>query len=242
MANLVVCADGTWNTPDDKEGGLPAPTNVVRLLQRDRRWQAEPAWKRHRAEDGTTTRASAPTDRRSERWLGGGHRQGPQRRTSRAATNGSARITSLGDRIFLFGFSRGAFTVRSLGGMICCCGLLDLRDLPDTEVWEQVNAAFACYRDPNHKLKRLSKFKFHNATDVDAAPKSTKIHFIGVWDTVGALGIPDDLAFLDLIDDPREVPVSQHRSRKQRHDGPPRGRDRRDAQELCTNPMGGRSH
>ena len=32
MANLVVCCDGTWNTPDQTDGGLPAPTNVPRLF------------------------------------------------------------------------------------------------------------------------------------------------------------------------------------------------------------------
>jgi len=31
MRNLVVCADGTWNTPDQEDDGIPAPTNVVKL-------------------------------------------------------------------------------------------------------------------------------------------------------------------------------------------------------------------
>ncbi len=31
MRNIIVCADGTWNTPDHEDGGIPAPTNVVRL-------------------------------------------------------------------------------------------------------------------------------------------------------------------------------------------------------------------
>ena len=38
MANLVVCCDGTWNTPEDMDHGLPSPTNVVKLfhaLERD---------------------------------------------------------------------------------------------------------------------------------------------------------------------------------------------------------------
>ena len=29
--NLIVCCDGTWNTPEQREGGLPCPTNVVKL-------------------------------------------------------------------------------------------------------------------------------------------------------------------------------------------------------------------
>ena len=31
MANIVICCDGTWNTPDQLDKGVPAPTNVVRL-------------------------------------------------------------------------------------------------------------------------------------------------------------------------------------------------------------------
>ena len=31
MTDLVVCCDGTWNTPDDLDDGLPAPTNVLKL-------------------------------------------------------------------------------------------------------------------------------------------------------------------------------------------------------------------
>ena len=31
MPNLVICCDGTWNTPDQLDQGVPAPTNVVRL-------------------------------------------------------------------------------------------------------------------------------------------------------------------------------------------------------------------
>jgi len=31
MTNLVICCDGTWNTPDQLDQGVPAPTNVVRL-------------------------------------------------------------------------------------------------------------------------------------------------------------------------------------------------------------------
>jgi hypothetical protein len=43
-----------------------------------------------------------------------------------------------GDRIFLFGFSRGAYTARSLGGFIGRCGLLDLSTLTDKEAWERI--------------------------------------------------------------------------------------------------------
>ena len=111
-----------------------------------------------------------------------------------------------GDRIFLFGFSRGAFTVRSLGGMISCCGLLDLSDerLEPNEIWARVEKAFECYKDPEHDKGKMRELPFFNASDAATAAGKTPIHFVGVWDTVGALGVPDDLALLNLIDDPRE--------------------------------------
>jgi len=32
MKNIVICCDGTWNTPDDKDQGVPVPTNVVQIF------------------------------------------------------------------------------------------------------------------------------------------------------------------------------------------------------------------
>ncbi len=202
MANIIVCADGTWNTPDEKHGGLPTPTNVAKLYNAIA--DAKPAGPDKDVPQKAYYHPGVGTDGKWwDRIAGGGTGLGLSQNIM-SGYNWLARNYAEGDNIFLFGFSRGAFTVRSLGGMISSCGLLDLEDLPDDGVWKRVEAAFTCYRDPKHNLARLAKFKFHNAPDAEHAPKSTKIHFIGVWDTVGALGIPDDLAFLDLIDNPRD--------------------------------------
>ncbi|HET7930760.1 MAG TPA: DUF2235 domain-containing protein [Rhodanobacteraceae bacterium] len=94
------------------------------------------------------------------------------------------------DEIWLFGFSRGAYTARSLGGLIRKCGLLppgDNGSVTDTAI----DDAYAFYRN---KLKP----GVDPATGVDpTAPwraqrhsREVAIHFIGVWDTVGSLGIP----------------------------------------------------
>ncbi|VFS92589.1 Uncharacterized conserved protein [Raoultella planticola] len=55
-----------------------------------------------------------------------------------------------GDKIWLFGFSRGAYTVRSLGGMISRCGLLNASQAGtgDDKVWEDINDLFSDYRQP----------------------------------------------------------------------------------------------
>jgi T6SS, Phospholipase effector Tle1-like, catalytic domain len=202
MRNLIVCADGTWNTPDDKDGGLPAPTNVVKLynaLSESAPNHAGPPIEQKRYyHPGVGTDGS-----KLDRLLGGGMGKGLNQNI-KSGYKWLAEHYRAEDRIFLFGFSRGAYTVRSLGGTIGCCGLLDLKGLDDKTLWERVDRAFDCYRDPKHVLTPLDGWQFHNAAAIAKAPESTPIYFIGVWDTVGALGVPDDLAVLDLIDDPTE--------------------------------------
>jgi uncharacterized protein (DUF2235 family) len=88
-----------------------------------------------------------------------------------------------GDRLFLFGFSRGAYTVRSLAGFIRNCGLLQRRHA------ERIPEAFRLYR------KRTAASSPDAPLAVDfrkryAVADITPIEFVGVWDTVGALGIP----------------------------------------------------
>ena len=89
-----------------------------------------------------------------------------------------------GDELYFFGFSRGAYTVRSLAGLIRNSGLLEL------EHAGLESEAFSLYRDrdpdkhPNSDSARA--FREQYAHDV-------RITCIGVWDTVGALGIPVSL-------------------------------------------------
>ena len=94
-----------------------------------------------------------------------------------------------GDDIFLFGFSRGAYTARSLGGMIRKCGLLRRNAVGEISKAE-VSDAYDFYREqgskPDDAIAR--DFRAGHSVEVD-------IHFIGVWDTVGALGIPGTAAW-----------------------------------------------
>ena len=82
-----------------------------------------------------------------------------------------------GDQIFLFGFSRGAFAARSVAGMIRAVGLLrkDKLSLED--------AAFSAYQNAKSDPAAAAAFKAANSIEV-------KIHFVGVWDTVGSVSIP----------------------------------------------------
>jgi uncharacterized protein (DUF2235 family) len=92
------------------------------------------------------------------------------------------------DRIHLIGYSRGAFAARSLAGMIAKCGLIDESDLP-------AKAVFARYRDtkpPGLREMQQGEQPARTAEDklVLARSRLVRIRFIGVFDTVGSLGIP----------------------------------------------------
>ena len=90
-----------------------------------------------------------------------------------------------GDDVYLFGFSRGAYTARSLGGMIRKCGLL--KHGADGRVAKAAaSSAYDFYRDTAIQPDDPAALNFRAQHSVEIG-----IHFIGVWDTVGALGIPD---------------------------------------------------
>jgi uncharacterized protein (DUF2235 family) len=102
-----------------------------------------------------------------------------------------------GDRIFLFGFSRGAATVRSLSGFIHLFGILP-KSRP-----EIIKQAYSIYRiEDGEKRKQAADDllgRHHNMW--------CHIEFLGVWDTVAALGLP--FKGLDVLID--KVPFFRHR-------------------------------
>ena len=99
-----------------------------------------------------------------------------------------SQVYQEGDRLFLFGFSRGAYTARSLAGMIAVCGL-PTKDFNDGVV----ETAFQAYRSPAERPALLKQL--NESCDLFDA----KITMIGVWDTVGSLGIPAIIGKVDPI-------------------------------------------
>jgi uncharacterized protein (DUF2235 family) len=86
------------------------------------------------------------------------------------------------DRLYFFGFSRGAYTVRSLAGMVRKCGILK------STSEEDIHKAYDFYRDRRDETRpsgELGARRFRSEWSYDA-----EIHCLGVWDTVGSLGIP----------------------------------------------------
>lgn len=101
-----------------------------------------------------------------------------------------------GDHIHLFGFSRGAYTVRSLAGLLRKCGLLRRAHV------DKARAALDLYRHREVDADSLLATRFRGAhaiawprltndgATINTPPVDLRIAYLGVWDTVGALGIP----------------------------------------------------
>jgi len=190
MKNLVICCDGTWNTPTEMDHGLPAPTNVVKLYNALMRDETQLAYYHPGVGTGRNW---------WDKIAGGGTGQGLDQNIKSAYRWLGWHYTA-SDRIFLFGFSRGAYTVRSLCGLVSKQGLLNLSGaLSPSDVWKRVDEVFAAYR-LRADFANSNGYPFHNASSGQSAKETTPVHFIGVWDTVGALGLPEDLAVLGLLD------------------------------------------
>ena len=101
-----------------------------------------------------------------------------------------------GDRIFLFGFSRGATTVRSLAGFVSWFGILP-HSRPDL-----AKKAWKIYRTSSGDTRRTEANKFLEQNTTTWC----NIDFLGVWDTVEALGLPFKAA--DAIWD--RIPFLKH--------------------------------
>lgn len=174
MKRLILCCDGTWNRADQETKGKPCPTNVIKIAYR---------LCKH-ASDGTQQLIYYDQGVGTGDWLdrleGGATGAGLEDNIHDAYIFLLANY-EVGDEIYLIGFSRGAFTARSIGGMVRKCGILK-REF----VQEYINAE-RLYHDgsvhPNDPQAVGFRGKF-------ALEQETPIQMVGVWDTVGALGIP----------------------------------------------------
>jgi uncharacterized protein (DUF2235 family) len=164
---LVLCCDGTWNT-----AGQRCPTNVVRLYDAIAPRDAAGTEQATFYHEGVGTK-------RWERIRGGAFGFGLSDIVKDAYRMMVANYEA-GDELFLFGFSRGAFTARSTAGFIRNAGILR-RDQTS-----RVDEAYALYRndDGPDSAQAVAFRKAYAVSD------QTPIRCIGVWDTVGALGVP----------------------------------------------------
>ena len=170
---VVMCCDGTWNDPD-----AAAPTNVVRVAMAVAREDSARVPQLVYYHPGVGTKPS-------ERMRGGVLGYGLSRNV-RDCYRYLVDTYQPGDELYFFGFSRGAYTARSVIGLINNCGILR------PEHRDRLDDAYRLYksRDPlTHPRARESQL-FRRSYSWDDT--ELDIRFLGVWDTVGAMGIPID--------------------------------------------------
>jgi uncharacterized protein (DUF2235 family) len=176
MKRIVICADGTWNELDqvDAASGKRRPTNVTKLAR------------------GVLARDAAGVDQVVAYFDGVGTGGFMDRITGGAFGHGiEDNVRAIyrflvhnyveGDQIYLFGFSRGAFTVRTVVGFMNKVGLVRKSEdyfVPDL---------YALYESRQGQDTRAWEHAFREIPQRRPAPPVT---LLGVWDTVGALGAP----------------------------------------------------
>ena len=214
--NIVFCADGTWEGPGRDDDKDPPLSNVFKLFVNLAGVDSIEDLSRQNEQErmlnvGGELRQAAKymhgvgdSTNFLVKMLGGTLGTGLVARILRGYTFVSRNYVA-GDKIFLVGFSRGAYTARALAGMICAKGLLDAsaQDLTDKhEAYRRAAALWYDYRKiaivDTGKSGWLDAFE---RTIVDlpgffsrpaTAPRIAEvpIEAVAVLDTVGALGIP----------------------------------------------------
>ncbi|HYR09918.1 MAG TPA: DUF2235 domain-containing protein [Longimicrobium sp.] len=189
--NLIICFDGTNN-----EFGLEN-TNVVRLVQvLDRnpdkqRLYYDPGVGTMPA-PGIRTKIGETASRVGGLAFGGG-----LMRNVEEAYTFLMEMWEPGDKVFLFGFSRGAYTARVLAAMLHAVGLLPRANenmLPYAiRLFKGIRKEMN--KQPNGKRtapykQLLQEFRWTFARPTPESPRSRRfhVHFEGVWDTVSSVG------------------------------------------------------
>ena len=198
MKRIAIFCDGTWNRHDAQH-----PTNVVQMAQAVK----------HTAEDGRSQqvfyflgvgsgKGSNALARATDRAMGGALGWGLIQNIEDAYRS-LVFCYEPGDEIYIFGFSRGAYTARSLAGLIRSCGI------PPRENVHRIPEAIERYRtrnrdetkpnDPSSFLFRAEFAPFTATSEEEWNWRQAtrpgmcvrlEIAYLGVWDTVGALGVP----------------------------------------------------
>lgn len=212
---IIICADGTWNKPEqidrknrrkhrDGEEWVRRPSNVVKVARAILPQTADGMHQVVFYDTGVGTGWGI-----LDPIVGGAFGRGLSKNIL-DCYRFLVHNYNPDDEIFLFGFSRGAYTVRSLAGFIQKCGLLP----KDGDYWiprayrryrlkvfddvKQIEAEIPAYLPAKLRQRILDQKITQNEKNKAAVKQfrkrhkvqDVKIEFIGVWDTVGALGIP----------------------------------------------------
>lgn len=181
---IVICADGTWNRPEN-DLNKDFPTNVLKLAR-----SISPL-----ATDNIPQQVFYDWGVGSyyDQVIGGATGKGLHKNILDDYRYIVQNYSS-GDELFLFGFSRGSYTIRCLCGLINNCGILMRPDASLIQkVFNHYKRSGNAYAPEGSESIKFREMHSHS---------SREVKFVGVWDTVGAMGIP--ISFLGLFDDKDE--------------------------------------
>jgi len=198
MKNIVICADGTGNTFGAQVSNV---SRLVQLIDLDNPEQqvafydqgigTDPRYintvKAYRDRERVQRRALEILDPPFQAWWvpsrivrGVGLAIGyGLRRNVRELYTALAQCYEDGDRIYLFGFSRGAFTVRVLAGLLFRCGLLPKDSTNFEDRYEHAYDLFTPHLQDFDAVERFKR---------DEKVRTPRVYFLGIWDTVKSYG------------------------------------------------------
>jgi uncharacterized protein (DUF2235 family) len=176
VKRIVICADGTWNVRDqvDEETQKRRPSNVTKIARAVLPQAADGIDQVVCYDEGLGTGNAV------DKFSGGAFGRGIEENI-RQLYRFIVYNYHPGDELYFFGFSRGAFTVRSLAGFMNLAGLVQKDDdfyVPDI---------YGCYETSKRPGSPEWTKAFRKVKDTRPCPP---IRCIGVFDTVGALGAP----------------------------------------------------
>lgn len=184
--NIVLCSDGTGNL-----GGTTPDTNVYRM------YHAVDLGSKDHVQLAYYANGVGTNSNKYIRALSGAFGLGFERNMVDMYAY-LARHYHAGDSIFLFGFSRGAATSRALGGMLNKVGLIDHRECLATDGYidetlfnTRIGEALKAYQNWRAEPRVAENFKASHSVDGVSPP----VKMLGVWDTVSALGFPQEWSF-----------------------------------------------
>jgi len=180
MKKIVICADGTWNRPEEKIG-KDYPTNILKMAR------AISPLSKNKAQQVVFYDWGLGSYYNSA--FAGGFGVGINKNIQDCYRFIVQNYNHPKDELYFFGFSRGAYTVRSLAGLIYNCGIVKRDDA------NLISDAFNLYKNRREHPEKKKSIEFRKKYSYPFK----KIKFIGVFDTVGALGVP--ISFLGFLNE-----------------------------------------
>lgn len=219
---LVVCCDGTWQSSVSSKENVPSNiTKLCRLVARVGTDQKDPSRKFHQIvyyDSGIGTGNLSTSERKRQGGTGAGLAENVIE-----AYNFIVMNYEMGDEIFCFGFSRGAYTARAVAGLVSDIGVIKpvhMQFFPElyraymandegiefreTQAWKhfvegKLSEKGLALRAKGVQLNQADPKQAAEAWDIRphgelaVSPESRIVKVVGVFDTVGSLGVPDVL-------------------------------------------------